>query len=225
MSALLRVFIQARMSSHRFPGKVLAPFQGQPLIRHVVAAVVRALPAVPIVIATSSEASDDPLAWYLDQCGVTVFRGPLQRVFDRFRMCVSEHPCDWILRLSADSPLLDTHVLQAVAERATGPDYDLITTVFPRTFPKGHNAELIRVSTFMRLDAERLSAAEQEHVTPYYYHHPTQFRILNVESGDPMLAELSLAVDTVEDLHRLEQLSAAELQRFSYAPWSLRRQA
>lgn len=216
LSAPIRVFIQARMSSHRFPGKALAPFSGLPLIQRVVAAVERALPSVPIIVATSSESSDDPLAVYLDTMGIAFFRGPLANVFGRFRMCVSEHPCDWILRLSGDSPMLDARVLKAVVSHADKADCDLVTTIFPRTFPKGHNAELIRVSTFMKIAMGELSALDQEHVTPVYYQNHGRFRIVNVESGNPQLAEFSLVVETVDDLHRLEQLSGAEMRKFSY---------
>ncbi len=204
------------MSSRRFPGKVLAPFRGLPLIQHVLAAVRRAVPSIPIVVTTSRESSDDPLVSYLRTSGNTVFRGPLDNVFERFRMCVSEHPCDWILRLSADSPLLDTRLLEAVVYHMDKTSCDLVTTIFPRTFPRGSNAELIRVNTLIKIDPGELSAADQEHVTPVYYRNPDQYRIVNIESGNPQLAELSLAVDTIEDLHRLEQLSQAEVQKFTY---------
>ena len=211
------------MSSRRFPGKVLAPFKGQPLIRHVLAAVEYALPSVHIVVATSIERPDDPLASYLSTLGVTVFRGPLDNVFERFRMCVFEHPCDWFLRLSADSPFLDGCVLQAVVDHVESADCDLVTTIFPRTFPIGQNAELIRVSTFMTIEAGELSADDREHVTTFFYRSPDRFRIVNVESGNPQLGELSLAVDTVEDLHRLERLSEAETRKFSYTALTLGR--
>jgi spore coat polysaccharide biosynthesis protein SpsF len=212
------------MSSRRFPGKVLAPFRGQPLIRHVLAAIERALPSVPVVVATSRESSDDPLVSYLRTSSVEVFRGPLDNVFERFRMCLAEHVCDWILRISADSPLLDTGLLQAVVSHADKTNCDLVTTIFPRTFPRGRNAELIQVSTFMTIDTSELSEADREHVTPVYYRNPERFRIVNIQSANPQLAELSLAVDTVDDLHRLEQLSEGEVRRFSYdaLTWSSR---
>lgn len=79
----------------------------------MLAAVEYALPSVQIVVATSIERPDDPLASYLSTLGATVFRGPLDNVFERFRMCVFEHPCDRFLRLNADSPFLDGCVLQA----------------------------------------------------------------------------------------------------------------
>jgi len=192
------------MSSRRFPGKVLAPFRGRPLIWHVVTAVGRALPEVPAVVLTSEEPSDDPLVEYLRSLRVAVFRGPLEDVFERFRLCAAAHPCNWILRLCADSPVLDARVLQAVASRADGTECDLVTTIFPRTFPKGQNAELIRVTTLLGIDVAELDPEDREHVTPFFYRNADRFRIMSVESGDSAMAVESLAVDTVEDLRRLE---------------------
>jgi len=211
MGVSIAVFVQARMSSRRFPGKVLAPFQGRPIISWVVESVGRALPGLPIIVATSIEASDDPLAAYLDWSGVSHFRGPLQDVFARFCACLEENPCDWILRICADSPLLNERVLQAVVEpvqRGQATDVDLVTTTAPRTFPKGQNAELINVKTLRSLDPADLTASDREHVTGYFHRSSDRFRILNISSGEPGLAALSFAVDTVDDLHRLESLDA-----------------
>ena len=213
---LVRAFIQARMSSTRFPGKVLAPLRGRPLIACVIAQVAQVISPAHIVVVTSTEPSDDPLVCYVRELGAPVYRGPLGNVFERFRRCASAHPCNWVLRLSADSPLLDSRVLKAVLSQAEHTDCDLVTTIFPRTFPRGQNAELIRVDTLLHIDVAELSADDQEHVTPFFYRHPNRFRIVNVRSGNPQLAELSLAVDTIEDLRRLELWSEADTQRLSY---------
>lgn len=201
------------MSSCRFPGKVLAPFRGKALIQHVLAAVAKILASDRIVVITSDEPSDDPLVSHLHAIGANVFRGPLEDVFERFRRCALEYPCEWILRVSADSPLLDEQVLRAVAAHSQLVDCDLVTTISPRTFPRGQNAELINVSTFMTLDQSGLTADDREHVTQFYYRNPGRFRIVNIESGNPLLAQFSLAVDTVEDLQRLESLLPEELRR------------
>jgi hypothetical protein len=100
----VRAFVQARMSSRRFPGKVLAPYRGWPVIRHVMAAVTEAFgDRVPLTVLTSVEPSDDPLVAYLEHLGVDVFRGPLDDVFERFRQCLCGRPCAWMLRLNADT--------------------------------------------------------------------------------------------------------------------------
>jgi len=208
---MIRAFVQARMTSSRFPGKVLAPFRGVPLIRHVLRAVQGVSRLDSIVVATSTDEADDPLVAYLDTLSVTVFRGPLANVFERFRLCALQFPCEWILRVNADSPLWSAHVGQAVIDRASAEDCDLVTTIFPRTFPQGQNAELIRVSAFTAIDPATLSPHEQEHVTQVYYRHPTRYRIVNVESGKAELATCSLAVDTIDDLRRLENLPDGEI--------------
>jgi spore coat polysaccharide biosynthesis protein SpsF (cytidylyltransferase family) len=210
----IKAFIQARMSSNRFPGKVLASFRGEPLIRHVVREVSRAIPFSDIVVTTSSEPSDDPVATYVGSLDINVFRGPLDNVFDRFSRCVARYPCDWILRISADSPLLDPDILRLVIEEAGNGDYDLISTIYPRTFPRGRNAELIKVATLLSIRADELSAEDQEHVTPCFYRDSENYRILNVRSSHD-LSGLSLAVDTIEDLRRVESLSAEELKGYS----------
>ena len=201
---MVRAFVQARMSSERFPGKVLAPFRGEPVVLHTVRAAAAAVGEDAVVVITSTAPSDDPLCAYLESIGVAAFRGPLDDVFERFRLAARAHPCDWALRLTADSPLLDPDLLRRVVATGVGSAADLVTTTSPRTFPRGMNAELLRVDTLLRIDAAELDAAEREHVTRFYYSRPARFSIVNVESGDPGLAELDQAVDTVDDLRRLE---------------------
>jgi spore coat polysaccharide biosynthesis protein SpsF (cytidylyltransferase family) len=199
----VKTFVQARMSSSRFPGKVLAPLNGKPVLAHLIDRLKAGVPVEAIVVATSDHRSDDPLAVYAATLGVQVFRGPLDNVFERFRLCLERYPCDWFYRISADSPLMDGSLLARLAEKADK-DVDLVTNVFPRSFPKGHSAELLNSERFARLDPVLLSAEEQEHLTKVYYNHPGRFRIVNIPSGDPSRATINYCVDTLEDLRRLE---------------------
>src|SRR6476646_7667507 len=112
MSASVKAFIQARMSSQRYPGKVLAPFRGEPMIWHVVRAVETALPRPDLLVVTSTHPTDDPLVHYLQAVGIQVFRGPLDNVLQRFLLCLQSHPCEWVLRINGDSPLLWPELLQ-----------------------------------------------------------------------------------------------------------------
>ena len=193
------------MSSARFPGKVLAPLNGRPIIEHVVSQVAQVIPEKQIIVATSTEPSDDPLACYLEKLGISVYRGDLNNVFGRFQACLKAHPCEWFFRVCADSPLLESNLLGMMLPHTEGPAADLITNVQVRTFPRGHSVELINSDTFARIDSRLLSAEEKEHVTRFYYNHPAEFRIINLTSENPGLAEVNFAVDTVDDFHRLEE--------------------
>lgn len=202
----VRVFVQARMKSERFPGKVLAPLAGDPVIAHVVRRLATVVPRELITVATSLDASDEPLALYAASLGVSVFRGPLDDVFERFRLCLLRHQCDWFVRICADSPLLDVHVLRQVIRLSEEREADLITNAQIRTFPAGNGVEAVKSATFASIDPSRLNAVDREHVTRFYYSHPDEFRIVNVAHDRPDAAGESVAVDTFDDLRRLERL-------------------
>ncbi len=204
------------MSSRRFPGKVLAPLHSQPLIQHVIAAVQSAAPTLPLVVATSREASDDPLVAYVEKLGCPVFRGDLENVFVRFLSCAASYPCDWILRICADSPFVNSQVIRTVIGCAGDSACDLVTTRFPSTVSKGHNVELIKVGTMRMVSLDETTPDDREHVTPFFYRNKHRFRIINIETTDTEVVRPNLCVDTVEDITRLEALRDSSLQDFVY---------
>lgn len=212
----VQVFVQARMASRRYPGKVLAPFRGQPLLAHVLEAVRIALPSARTIVTTSSESSDDPVATFAKSLGREVFRGPLEDVFERFRACLRVYSSHWVVRVCADSPLQDPGVLRAVVREAIQGKWDLVTTTFPRTFPSGRNAEVIRADHFLEIDDRELSMDDREHVTSFYYRHPDRFRIYNLPSGHPDWSSVHLVVDSIEDLQRLEGMTEGDLQVYQF---------
>ena len=201
----IKVFIQARMSSSRFPGKVLAPVNGKPMILRVIECVKREFNENSIIVTTSNEISDDPLVLYVQSCGVKVFRGSLENVFGRFQACLQENPCDWYFRISADSPILNSKILKIMTSYIDE-SLDLITNVQKRTFPHGHSVELMNAKAFSTIDSNRLSDEDREHVTKFYYANANEFRILNLENTDPNYAKLNFVVDTFDDLRRVEDM-------------------
>lgn len=203
----IKVFIQARMSSSRFPGKVLAPVNGKPMISRVIDCVQHEFDTVSIIVATSNEISDDPLALYVQSLGIKVFRGSLENVFGRFQVCLQENPCDWFFRISADSPLLNSKIMKIMTSYVDE-SLDLITNVQKRTFPHGHSVELLNAKSFSEIDSNRLSDDDREHVTKFYYAHADEYKILNLENTDTDYAKLNFVVDTLDDLRRVEEMES-----------------
>lgn len=196
------------MSSSRFPGKVLAPFLGRPIIAHVVERVQLAVPPDRIVLLTSREPSDDPLAVYVErQLGIAIYRGELENVFARFQGCLRENSCDWFARICADSPVIDGgligHMIGLVSD-----DFDIVTNVSTRTFPPGQSVELMRTAPFLSMDSQTLTKEDQAHVTLPYYREASPYRMLKVVSSMPSLAHTPMVVDSIEDLATLESLAA-----------------
>ena len=198
------------MSSSRFPGKMLAPLAGKPLIANLLSRICEAVPADRVIVVTSEDDSDDPLALYVREAlGVAVYRGPLDDVAGRFQACLRAHPCEWFVRVSGDSPVIDPGLLEWMLQRVPEAS-DLLTNVAERTFPSGESIEIVRTSTFLNWRVENMAADEREHVTKRFYVEPERYRIRSVVAGDPSFSSRRLSVDTVEDLRALEVILARE---------------
>ena len=98
--------VQARMSSTRYPGKVLAPLAGQPMILRQLERIQRAETLDGIVVATSIDASDDQLAQLVKANGFDVVRGDLDDVLARFIKVIDQYQPETVVRLTADCPLI-----------------------------------------------------------------------------------------------------------------------
>ena len=195
---MVLAILQARMSSTRLPGKVMRPILGQPMIGRQIERLKRAERLTSIVVATSTEASDDVIEAYVKTQGVACHRGDLNDVLARFIGVLDTAPdADTFVRLTADCPLADWRLIDRCIEahEASGADYTY--TGLGWTYPKGLDVEVCRTTALRRAQRETRDAYDHEHVTPYLYHHPELFR-LNPITRDPPL-RYRWTVDTPED--------------------------
>ncbi len=197
--------IQARMTSSRYPGKMLAPFLGKPVLAHVVDRLRQSGLQPAIILATSDDRADDPLALYGQSLGIIVERGPRDDVQGRFALVLQKHPCQAFFRVCGDSPLLLPHLFDKAAKSYSENTLDLVTNVFPRTFPVGMSIELINTKTFLELEGRITDGQDREHLTRYFYRHPDQFEICNIECSISPSVESRLAIDELADLKKLEK--------------------
>jgi len=189
------------MTSTRLPGKVMAPVLGEPMIGRQIERVRRARRLDQLIVATSNDPSDDTLAAYVESLGMTAFRGSLTDVLGRYRAAAELFPqARTLVRLTADCPLADPGVIDAVIahHRATDADW---TTAMPqtRTFPHGLDVEAIRPAALFEAAERASDPYEREHVTPYIYRRPDTYRLEGI-SRSPSLAHLRWTVDLPTDL-------------------------
>jgi len=186
------------MSSTRLPGKVFREIKGEPMVMHQIARIRQMRNLAQVVVATSLESSDDELAEYLAAHGVAVFRGPLNDVAARFIGAMDEHPADVVVRLTADCPLIDPSVIDAVVDRhiETGADYT--SNVIDRTFPRGLDCEAFDPAVLRALYADGMSDYEKEHVTVGIYSRPERFHLENY-AGETDHSNLRWTVDDPAD--------------------------
>ena len=80
---MILAILQARMSSTRLPGKVMLPLAGAPMIQRQIERVQEAANIDELIVATSDQSSDDPLAAFLDAGADYASNTPPQRTFPK----------------------------------------------------------------------------------------------------------------------------------------------
>lgn len=199
--------LQVRMSSRRLPGKALRTIRGRVLLGHVVDRVRRCRTIDGLWIATSTAPDDDAIAEFARMEAVDLYRGALDDVASRLLNAALAGQADALVRINADSPLIDPGIVDQAVETYRTRQAELVSNVVRRTFPKGQSVEVIAVPALRRAVEAMTTANEREHVTPWFYANPTRVRIVGFESSEPR-PQMQLSVDTLEDLQRVEAILA-----------------
>ncbi len=202
---MILAVLQARMSSSRFPGKVLRPLLGEPMLFRQIERVRRAGSIDELVVATSSDASDQPLADACAARGITATRGSLNDVLERFLTAARPFAPEAVVRLTGDCPLADPAVIDAVVARVRAGACDYASNVEPATYPDGLDVEVVRMSALERAHRDARLPSEREHVTPYVRSHPEIFPRANVAHAVD-LSHLRWTVDEPADLAFVEEI-------------------
>lgn len=195
------VVVQARMSSSRFPGKVLAPIHGVPMAVYILRRLATSRAADDVVLATSTDPSDDSLARAVEAAGFRVYRGSLDDVLGRFVSAARAIGADVAVRITGDCPLIDVATLDRMIERIRdAEDLDYLSNVAPPTFPDGLDTELVSMRALTIAEAEARPGHQREHVTPFVRDDPKRFPQANERNpaGDESAHHWS--VDTTDDL-------------------------
>lgn len=190
--------LQARMSSTRFPGKVLAPLAGQPMVLRQIERISRASSLDGLIVATSTDSTDDELVDVLASAGIAVLRGDLDDVLGRFVMAIDELDPRVVVRLTADCPLTSPAVIDKVVGSFNMGDADYVSNTMRPTYPDGLDVEVVSADVLRAVASEATDPHEREHVTLGVYRRHERFRIRNV-AHDVDLSSLRWTVDTPAD--------------------------
>jgi spore coat polysaccharide biosynthesis protein SpsF len=200
------IIVFSRMDSERLPGKAMADLCGRPLLGRVLDRVRRAQLRGSVVVATSERASDDEIASFSKSEGVAVFRGHDVDVVERALRCCDAFGFDAFVRISGDSPFVPPDLIDHGIATAKESGADLVTNVFPRSFPAGASVEVVKAEALCRAQ-HTMTADEREHVTKAFYDEPRTWRIVNF-AADTACPEIRLTVDTGAELEVARSITA-----------------
>ncbi|MFT4643741.1 MAG: spore coat polysaccharide biosynthesis protein SpsF [Planctomycetota bacterium] len=208
--------IQARMGSTRLPGKTLRKIKGKTLIEIMLNRLEKCKNIDKIIVATSSEENNNILEKHVKDLGYYCFRGSENDVLDRFYKAIEKEKCDYIVRLTADCPLIDPLLIDKVIQKTIDSDRDYGSNISPgkESFPDGQDTEVFKYKLLEDAWCKAKLSSEREHVTPYLR---TNLGVLYTNMSyvnDINFSHIRMTVDTKEDFETIALL-VNELGLFS----------
>jgi spore coat polysaccharide biosynthesis protein SpsF len=202
------IAIQARVSSKRFPRKVLEKINGRTLIECVIERCTDT--GFQVFVLTSDDLTDDPLEELLSHKKYSYYRGSLNDVRARYLNFMRKENINQVVRISADSPLIHPDVIsQMISSAKDFIGYDIVTNIFPRTYPRGQSVEIVSRTAFESIRDIPLSEYDKENVTSYFYQNFSKYKIKNF-SNVQNLSKVNLCVDTQLDLTKINNFTNSQ---------------
>jgi spore coat polysaccharide biosynthesis protein SpsF len=197
----LLVVIQARTGSSRLPGKIMMPLAGAPLLQRMVERVRAAKTRFDVVVATTTDASDDAVVDLCRVIDVPWFRGHPTDLLDRHVSAARAAKADAVAKIPSDCPLIDPAAIDRVLAAFDPTQVDFVSNLHPGTWPDGNDVEVMPLDALETAFREATKSHQREHTTSFLWDQPERFRCLNVtwETGLDYSMSHRFTIDYPED--------------------------
>ena len=203
------LIIQARLQSSRLPGKVLLPLGDRPMLAWVIERASRSRCIDTCMVATTTDPADDPIETWCRDNNVPVYRGSQYDVLDRYYQAAVSAEADYIIRVTADCPLIDAALIDELFAFFQKEDADFAANRLPppwhRTYPIGLDAEMVSMPMLKKAWETASEKYEREHVMPWFYDTPGRCKVAILDNPEDY-GEHRWTVDTPEDYAMMQAL-------------------
>ena len=198
------------MNSSRLPGKVLASICGKPALELMIERLKTVEHIDNIIIATTNNKVDDPIASLANKLQVHCFRGSEENVLSRVLGAVREYSTDIIVQTTGDCPLIDPRIVSKVIETFFSEKVDYCSNIIERTYPIGMDVQVFSKSILEHVEQQTCAPEDLEHVSCYIYKNPQIYKLMNVSAEQSLFSpKLRLTLDTQEDLELIIKIYEA----------------
>ncbi len=197
--------VQARVTSKRLPGKMIKKINGNSILEILIDRLRLSKKISEIIILTSKNNSDNSIVQICKLKKIKFYRGPLNNVAKRFYEIVKKKNAKSFIRICGDSPLIDHNLIDKAISKFNLKKHDLLTNIFPRTYPKGQSIEIINSKTYKDYFSLFKKKNHKEHVTTYFYDNFKKFKIHKLKNNINQ-SNINLSIDTIEDFDKMKKL-------------------
>lgn len=190
--------IPLRTSASRLPGKPLRDVSGKSALERVASQASRCRYVSKVVIATTSESTDDALAAFAKEMGYAVYRGSVQDVLKRLAEAASTNGFDAIVEVDGDDLFCAHEYMDRGVEILDAEGLDLVTFT---GLPIGATPNILRTAALVR--AVELKKYDDTATGFFRFLLDSgAFRVKKIETTDPAHrhATVRMTLDYPQDL-------------------------
>lgn len=201
------IILLARYSSKRLPGKSLMEINGKKLIENINDNIKDNFPNLSLIVATSTDKTDDKIETFCKNSFIPCFRGDLNNVSERFLNCAIKHNLDYAIRLNGDNLFLEPFLLNEMINKIYSGNFDFISNVPGRTYPYGLSFEILKIEFYKEIFGKIISQSDKEHVTSWLYDNEnfgTRFYFKNQQFKN--LNKFKISIDDHQDVNLAKKI-------------------
>ena len=163
------ITIPARMTSSRFPGKVMADVGPDSALGFLIT---RLLPVAHVVVVTSGDPSDAPIVETARSYGAQIVLGQHGDMIRQHYLVACHSDAEVFLMAGADDPLLDPALFRLLIDRMAVGDIQYAKT---EGWPLGMNVWAWTQYAIAQAFRESIAPEERQHVVPFWERRPDRF--------------------------------------------------
>lgn len=199
--------IQARMNSSRLPGKILLEAVGKPMLELMIERVQRVPSLDGIIVATTENASDDPVVALTERLGVGAYRGSEEDVLGRVLEAARAHNVDVIVDLTGDCPLIDPGIMEDCVQVYQVGDADFVSNAITHSFPLGVDVNIFATEILADVVRRTDDPLYREHVSLFIHRNPEIYSLKGVAApAEFTRPEIELTLDEADDYRLIGEI-------------------
>ena len=188
--------IQARLTSSRFPNKVIQKIGSYTLIEFLINRLKSSKEIDQIIVAIPDNTKNKLIKKYTKN--TKLFFGNESDVLDRFYKAAKKFKANNVVRICGDCPFIDASIIDSMVRLLKKEKFDYVSNTIKPTFPDGLDVEVFKYSVLKEIWVRAKKKYDREHVTPYILKNK-RFKKFNYKY-EKDLSNLRLTIDEEIDL-------------------------
>jgi len=169
MKKITLAIIQARLTSKRFPGKILKKIGNEIILDKIYYNILKSKKVDNTVVSIPNNKKNLRLKRYLIKKRINFFCGSENDVLSRFFKTAKEFKASTIVRITADCPLVDHKLIDKMLTIFNKSKLDIISNTIYPSFPNGLDVEIFNFNSLNLSNDFAKKKYDREHVTSYMY--------------------------------------------------------